>query len=66
MTDCKGCKSLKILEKNQNISEEEICLSSPMVYHMWNKIPNCPCKECLVKSMCDDPCEELKIAKGKL
>jgi hypothetical protein len=47
LSNCKGCLSLLY-------SKRECCFTLVGV----EAIPNCPCQECLVKTMCRTICEE--------
>jgi hypothetical protein len=66
--DCRGCKSLKFLYPNYNdekISKSEHCITIYDQHTEYIVIPElCPCRMCIVKSMCDEVCEEFKNLKS--
>jgi hypothetical protein len=50
--NCKGCKTYNL---NHN----------KCYYQIYNKSVKCPCSTCLIKGICDTPCEEFHIAERK-
>ena len=51
MKNCKGCARLT------NV----VCL-----YKHWDKTDTCPCKDCLIKMVCIDECEEREVGITRL
>jgi len=52
MDGCKGCKTY-------NINGQKC------YYKIYYKSIDCPCSTCLIKGICDTPCEEFQIAERK-
>jgi len=58
MTDiidnCKGCRS------NNYVLDDITFISDRCRYNRSNDEGKCPCTECIVKVMCNDPCREFE------
>lgn len=53
--ECEGCCSYVFSEDIDNITSYSIC---GMHSKDFDKIPTCPCVNCIVKMICNKPCDE--------
>lgn len=50
MENCKGCHSMDGCHEYRNMSRE-------LTDHYDKRIDKCPCPTCIIKMICDEPCE---------
>ena len=55
--ECKGCSSLRHYPLRAFPSRIYDCRECNFTYSGTPDIPNCPCKNCLIKCTCDNMCD---------